>query len=126
MLFRFLVRGVEWVAYDWFRSAAPALGLEWDRMPQVFNVGYGVIESALQNQIMLCIVIPLLLLKLVATVITLGSGGSGRIFAPSLFMGAMLGSAFGVVVNSVAPFLPAPPGAYALVGIGPSRLTGRK
>lgn len=94
-------------------------GIEWTRLPQVFNVGYDVIESTLQNNnVLLEVVGALLLLKLLATVLTLGSGGSGGVFAPSLFMGAMLGSAFGVVINSAAPFDTAPPGAYALVGMG--------
>lgn len=93
-------------------------GVDWTRMPQVFNVGYGVIEATLQNQIVLKVVSALLLLKLLATALTLGSGGSGGVFAPSLFMGSMLGSAFGAFVNAVAPFNSAPPGAYALVGMG--------
>ena len=59
----------------------------------------------------------LLFLKMLATVITLGSGGSGGIFAPSLFMGAMLGSAFGQLANQVFPELTASSGAYALVGM---------
>ncbi|MCH7589273.1 MAG: chloride channel protein [Chloroflexi bacterium] len=97
----------------------PAIsGLNWDRIPQVFNVGYDVIEGTLNNQIVLGTVIALLVLKIIATALTLGSGGSGGVFAPSLFMGSMLGSAFGVVVNMTAPFVPAAPGAYALVGMG--------
>ncbi len=91
--------------------------VSWDRLPQVFNVGYEVIESTLQNEIVLGVVIVLLFLKLAATSLTLGSGGSGGIFAPSLFMGAMLGAAFGLVVNAIFPLIPAPPGAYALVGM---------
>lgn len=93
-------------------------GIQWTRLPQVFNVGYDVIESTLQNQAAFQVVLLLMLLKLLATIFTLGSGGSGGVFAPSLFMGAMLGSAFGVLAGSVAPFATAPPGAYALVGMG--------
>lgn len=93
-------------------------GLTWDRMPQIFNVGYEVIESSLQGQVVMKAVVILLLLKLVATALTLGSGGSGGVFAPSLFMGSMLGAAFGVVVNNIFPFATAPPGAYALLGMG--------
>ncbi|MBE0528431.1 MAG: chloride channel protein, partial [Thermoleophilia bacterium] len=69
-------------------------GVTWERMPQIFNVGYDVIESALASQLTLVIALTLLVLKLVATSLTLGSGGSGGVFAPSLFMGAMLGTAF--------------------------------
>lgn len=93
-------------------------GIEWTRLPQVFNVGYEVIESTLQNNLALQVVGLLLVLKLLATVITLGSGGSGGVFAPSLFMGAMLGSAFGTLTSGLVPFAMAPPGAYALVGMG--------
>lgn len=91
--------------------------LQWTRMPQIFNVGYDVIEQSLGNQLMLVAVGVLLLLKLVATDLTLGSGGSGGVFAPSLFMGSMLGTGFGLVVNQIFPAMTAPPGAYALVGM---------
>ncbi len=60
----------------------------------------------------------LLLAKLVAVCITLASGGSGGVFAPSLFLGAMLGGAVGFLVNQIDPTHSAPTGAYALVGMG--------
>lgn len=116
---------------EWFKPAVGGLllgvlglayptvtGLRWDRMPHIFNVGYDVIDASLQGQVVLGAVLVLLFLKLVATSITLGSGGSGGVFAPSLFMGSMLGAAFGVIVNDLAPFPTAPAGAYALVGMG--------
>jgi len=56
-------------------------------------------------------------LKIIATSITIGSGGSGGVFAPSLFMGAMLGGAFGEVANRLFPTIAAPSGAYAVVGM---------
>ncbi len=92
--------------------------VQWDVLPQIFNVGYEVIEKTLQNKIVLEVVVALLVLKLLATTITLGSGGSGGVFAPSLFLGSMLGAAFGVIMHAVMPFTPAPAGAYALVGMG--------
>ncbi len=92
-------------------------GITWEQQPQIFNVGYDVIEDALLNRFVLGAVVALLVLKLIATALTLGSGGSGGIFAPSLFMGAMLGTAFGLVVNTFLPEITAPPGAYALVGM---------
>ncbi len=91
--------------------------IQWHRMPQVFNVGYDIIEAVLANQMVLVVVLVLLILKLVATSLTLGSGGSGGIFAPALFMGAMLGAAFAMIVNLIFPTLALPPGAYALVGM---------
>ena len=96
----------------------PALtGITWDRMPQVYNVGYEIIESALANQLALGAVLILLVLKMIVTSLTLGSGGSGGVFAPALFMGAMFGTAFELVVNMLSPGVAAPPGAYALVGM---------
>jgi CIC family chloride channel protein len=93
-------------------------GVTWERIPHVYNVGYEVIEAALAGQLTLHIVASLFVLKLIATSLTLGSGGSGGVFAPSLFMGAMLGGAFELVVNYLFPGVAAPPGAYALVGMG--------
>jgi CIC family chloride channel protein len=92
-------------------------GVTWSGVPQVFNVGYGTIESALASDLSLRFAFFLLLLKLLATSLTLGSGGSGGVFAPSLFMGAMLGTAFDLVLRMIFPGIPAPPGAYALVGM---------
>jgi CIC family chloride channel protein len=53
-----------------------------------------------------------------ATSVTIGSGGSGGIFAPSLFMGAMAGGFFGTLVHQIFPNITAPPGAYSIVGMG--------
>lgn len=89
----------------------------WDGLPQIFNVGYEVIGNALSNQLLLVAALSLLVLKIVATSLTLGSGGSGGVFAPSLFMGAMLGTAFELLIRILFPSIVAPPGAYALVGM---------
>lgn len=85
--------------------------------PRIFGVGYDSIDQALFSDLALQLSLGLFLLKILATVITLGSGGSGGIFAPSLFMGAMLGEAFGAVASQLFPGVTAPPGAYALVGM---------
>lgn len=85
--------------------------------PRIFGVGYDSISEALFGGFAIQVTISLLVFKLLATIVTLGSGGSGGIFAPSLFMGAMLGDAFGKVVNLLFPGFTAPPGAYALVGM---------
>ena len=66
---------------------------------------------------MLEMALALLVLKLFSTTLTLGSGGSGGIFAPSLFMGAMLGCGYGHLMNLFFPEFTAPAGAYALVGM---------
>lgn len=85
--------------------------------PQVFGVGYETIEVVLHNDIVFSTVALLLIAKVVATSLTLGSGGSGGVFAPSLFMGAMLGGAFGGLAHRLLPDITAVPGAYALVGM---------
>lgn len=86
--------------------------------PQVFGGGYAPIAAALSNQVPAFAALALMVLKLLATDLTLGSGGSGGIFAPSLFMGAMLGVVVGTAVGGLFPSIAAPPGAYALVGMG--------
>ena len=85
--------------------------------PYLFGVGYDGVEQVLLGNIGLLTLVALMLLKVLATSFTLGSGGSGGIFAPSLFMGAMLGGAFGEVAHGLWPDVVAPSGAYALVGM---------
>jgi CIC family chloride channel protein len=62
--------------------------------------------------------IPLTFLKPLVTSLTLAGGGSGGVFAPSLFIGATGGASFGLVCNFVAPSISASPGVYAIVGMG--------
>lgn len=94
-----------------------ALGLIGLYLPQVFGMGYETIENTLLNPSGLAFLVILLVAKLVATSLTLGSGGSGGVFAPSLFMGAMVGGAFGLVVHRILPDITATGGAYAVVGM---------
>jgi CIC family chloride channel protein len=94
-----------------------ALGVIGLWVPQVFGVGYETIASTLLNPGAMSLLAVLLVAKLAATCLTLGSGGSGGVFAPSLFMGAMLGGVFGSVVHGVFPESTATAGAYALVGM---------
>lgn len=86
--------------------------------PHIMGNGYGYIEEALSGNIVLPVIALLVLLKIVATAVTLGSGGAGGVFAPALFIGAMTGGSFGAVVHRLFPALTAYPGAYATVGIG--------
>jgi len=85
--------------------------------PKIFGTGLAVIEEALTNNLPIGMLLALCVLKLVCTSITLGSGGSGGIFAPSLFIGAMLGGAFGFFAQRFFPAATADAGAYALVGM---------
>ncbi len=88
-----------------------------DGYPRIFGVGYDSISHILFGQLTIQIALVLFFSKLLATVLTLGSGGSGGIFAPSLFMGAMLGNIFGRIANQLLPNIAGPPEAYALVGM---------
>lgn len=101
----------------------PALGglmlgcLLW-KWPHVFGVGYGSINLSLKHQLPALLLFTLIFVKILATSVTLGSGGSGGIFAPSLFIGAMTGGFFGWGVHELFPLLTANSGAYALVAMG--------
>ncbi len=86
-------------------------------MPEILGVGYGPIESALTGHYTLLFLIAVLLLKVVAVSLTIGSGGSGGVFAPSLFIGCMLGTAFGSGAQQLLPIEIGPAGAYGLVGM---------
>ncbi|MFH2132829.1 MAG: chloride channel protein [bacterium] len=86
--------------------------------PQIMGVGYDTINNALHGGMIWYVAFALIFVKIFATSFTLGSGGSGGIFAPSLFMGAMLGCFFGTFIHSVFPSITASPGAYALVAMG--------
>lgn len=88
------------------------------KFPQIMGVGYDSINDALHGNTIWYMALGLIFLKILATSFTLGSGGSGGIFAPSLFMGAMLGCFFGYFVHSYFPSISASPGAYALVAMG--------
>jgi len=97
-------------------GAIPGLGF--GRVPQVYGVGYETIESGLLGSEVMWVMFALVGLKILATSITIGSGGSGGVFAPSLFIGSMLGGGLGLLFAQLIPGVPGPPGAYALVGMG--------
>ena len=86
--------------------------------PQILGVGYGAIDLSLAQSYAWWLMLVLALCKILATSITIGSGGSGGIFAPSLFVGAMAGGFFGAIVHNFLPSVTASPGAYSIVGMG--------
>ncbi len=94
------------------------IGLMALRFPEIMGVGYEAIEMALHEDLVLQTLLLLALVKIVAVAITIGSGGSGGIFAPSLMIGAMTGGGLGTVVHNIWPSATASSGAYALVGAG--------
>jgi len=109
-----------WRLSESWRPAAGGvlLGLLLLAVPQMYGVGYEVLESAIAGNYALLFLLGLLGAKVLATSLTLSIGGSGGVFAPSLFMGAMLGMAFGLAAHEVLPGLAGPAGAYGLIGMG--------
>jgi len=87
-------------------------------LPHVFGVGYEAINAALDGHMVWQFMLLLVLFKILAVSITIGSGGSGGVFAPSLFIGAMTGGAVGTVIHLIWPASTGGVGAYALVGMG--------
>ena len=104
---------------EWLKPALGGLivGIIALSFPHIMGVGYDTIDVLFAGKISLWVMILLVFIKIFATSVTIGSGGSGGIFAPSLFIGAMLGGAFGTVVNMFFPHMTGVVGAYALVGM---------
>ena len=94
------------------------LGLIALYLPQTMAGGYGWIQQALDGNLAMELMALLVLAKIVATSVTISSGGSGGVFAPSLFIGAMLGGAFGQGCDSLFPGIAPDPRAFVLVGMG--------
>jgi CIC family chloride channel protein len=107
-----------WRGPEWLRPAAGGLLLGGLLLvlPQMYGVGYPVLENAIGGRYVVAFLLLLLAGKIVATSLTIGIGGSGGVFAPSLFMGAMFGTAFGLLVQHLG--FAGSPGAYGLVGMG--------
>jgi len=94
-----------------------ALGLLGFFLPQVFGVGYPAMSTALSAHYALGLLFLLVVAKILAVSLTIGSGGSGGVFAPSLFIGAMLGQAYGTFLREVFPGVVTHPANYGLVGM---------
>ena len=109
-----------WRGPEWLRPAVGGLllGGLLVALPQMYGVGYPVLGKAVGGGYPLAFLLALLIGKVVACSLTIGIGGSGGVFAPSLFCGAMTGAAFGDVVRTVLPGTGGSLGAYALVGMG--------
>jgi chloride channel protein, CIC family len=87
-------------------------------LPQVFGGGYSWMQSAIDGHLGVGLMAILVLAKIVTTSFTISSGGSGGVFAPSLFIGSMLGGAFGTLSNRFFPHIIDQPAAFVLVGMG--------
>ena len=105
---------------EWLRPICGglALGLVLLALPQMYGVGYPVMDRVLANHYVLWFVIILVAGKILAASLTLWIGGSGGVFAPSLFIGASAGMAFGTVVNHLFGPAVGPPVLYGVVAMG--------
>ena len=86
--------------------------------PQILGSGFPAIDLALMGDMSWGLMFLLIFFKILGTATTLGSGGAGGTFAPSLFLGAMAGGVFGTLAHGVFPGTAAAPGAYSIVGMG--------
>ncbi len=94
------------------------LGLIIFYYPQASSTGYGWVQMAIEGKILWQTMLLLAFLKILATSFTISSGGSGGVFGPSVFIGAMLGGAFGYLGQQLAPGWVINPNSFVLVGIG--------
>jgi CIC family chloride channel protein len=86
--------------------------------PQVMGAGYDVIDHAMHGEYVWHVLLALAILKILATTISFSSGTPGGMFAPTLFVGAMLGASVGSFEKHFFPLLTGSVGSYALVGMG--------
>ncbi len=112
----------------WFKPAIGGLGVglvgatvAWisDGNLGIFGIGYGDLDAALNGRLVLISVVALLFFgKIIATVLAYGSGGSGGLFAPTLFIGGMLGALVGLIFQPAFNYSNEIVGALALLGMG--------
>jgi CIC family chloride channel protein len=109
-----------WRGPEWARPAVGgiALGALLIALPEMYGVGYPVLENAVSGKYLIGMLLLLMVGKMFATSLTIGIGGSGGVFAPTLFIGAMAGVAFGAIANDLWPAATESAGAYGLIGMG--------
>jgi chloride channel protein, CIC family len=105
---------------EWARPAVGglALGLLLLALPEMYGVGYPVMNEVIAGHVVLSLIVLFMFGKIVAASLTLSIGGSGGVFAPSLFIGAMAGMAFGTVAHRVFGPAIGQPALYAVVAMG--------
>jgi CIC family chloride channel protein len=109
---------------EWSQMLQPALagllvgGIGYFGLTQVMGAGYQAIDQAMHSQFAWKMLLVLALFKIIATTLSFSSGTPGGMFAPTLFIGAMLGAAVGSFEKIYFPHLTGSIGSYALVGMG--------
>ncbi len=107
-----------WTQYFQPAVAGAVIGVIGIGFPQVMGAGYDYMDQAMHGQFVWKMLLVLGALKLIATCLSFSSGTPGGLFAPTLFIGAMLGGGVGMFVRASFPQMTVPVGAYALVGMG--------
>jgi len=105
---------------EWLRPIAGGLllGGVLFAVPQLYGVGYPAMQLAVGGSYVVWFLLALMVGKILAASLTIGIGGSGGVFAPSLFIGAMLGTAFGIGAQHLIGPAAGPVAAYGMVGMG--------
>jgi CIC family chloride channel protein len=109
---------------QWAQMLQPAIagllvgGIGYFGLPEVMGSGYGAIDQAMHAQFALKMLLLLALFKILATTLSFSSGTPGGMFAPTLFIGAMLGASVGSFEKIFFPHLTGSIGSYALIGMG--------
>ncbi len=86
-------------------------------LPQVLSMGYGWVQLAMEGSLSLKLIMTVALVKILVTGLTISSGGSGGVFAPSMVIGGLLGAGLGTLFQQTFPNLHLEPAAFALVGM---------
>ncbi len=86
-------------------------------LPQVLGMGYGFVQQAIYGELSLYTILLVVFGKIIATSFTIGSGGSGGVFAPSIVIGSMIGAFLGYFFNGIIPDIVSQPEAYVLIGM---------
>ncbi|MDF1792457.1 MAG: chloride channel protein [Thalassobaculaceae bacterium] len=104
----------------WLQPAAAGLivGVVALEFPEILGVGYEAMDTALNEGYGLQMLIGLAVLKILMTALCLGAGFGGGVFSPSLFVGAMIGGAYGLIASMPFPELSSGHGAYTLIAMG--------
>jgi CIC family chloride channel protein len=107
-----------WTHYLLPAAAGLVVGVMGIWFPQVLGAGYSIIDQALHGEFAWKLLLVLAVMKLVATGVSFLSGTPGGMFAPTLFIGAMLGGGVGAIEHHFFPSMTTSVGMFALVGMG--------